>query len=66
MSFETERWQTIKKKYKISRRPHGKNSESTNALAVALPPTTFTLEMLRNVVSNESHSASDSRKVYRS
>jgi hypothetical protein len=51
MSFENDRWQNIKREYKIFRRPHGENSERTDALAVATPPNTSTLEMLRNIVS---------------
>jgi hypothetical protein len=35
----------------IFRRPHGENSERTDAMAVAMPPNTSTLEMLRNIVS---------------
>jgi hypothetical protein len=31
--------------------PHGENSEHTDALAVAMPPNTSTLEMLHNIVS---------------
>jgi hypothetical protein len=33
------------------RRPHGENSERTDALAVAMPPNPSTLEMLCNIVS---------------
>jgi hypothetical protein len=51
MSFGNDRWQNIKREYKIFRRPHGENSKRTDALAVAMTPNTSTLEMLRNVVS---------------
>jgi hypothetical protein len=51
MSFENYQRQNIKREYWIFRRPHGENSERTDALAVAMPPSTSRLEMLRNVVS---------------
>jgi hypothetical protein len=51
MSFENDGWQNIEREYKIFRRPHGENSERTDALAVATPPSSSTLEMLRSVVS---------------
>jgi hypothetical protein len=51
MSFENDRWQDIKREYKIFRRPHDENSERTDALAVAMHPNTSTLEMLGNIVS---------------
>jgi hypothetical protein len=51
MSLENDQWQNIKREYKTFRRPHGENSERTDALAVAMPPNTSTLEMLRNIVS---------------
>jgi hypothetical protein len=47
MSFENDRWRNIKREHKIFRRPHGENSQRTDALAVAMPPNTSTLEMLR-------------------
>jgi hypothetical protein len=50
MSFENHRWRNIEREYKIFRRPHGENSARTDALAVAMPPNTSTLEMLRDVV----------------
>jgi hypothetical protein len=60
MSFENDQWQNIKREYKIFRRPHGENSERTNALAAAMPPNTSTLEMLCNNVSMPStHSNSN-------
>jgi hypothetical protein len=51
MSFENDRWQNIKRKYTIFCRPQGQNSGRTDVLAVAMPPNTSTLEMLRNIVS---------------
>jgi hypothetical protein len=51
ISFENDRWQNIKREYKIFRRRHGETSERTDALAVAMPPNTSTLETSRNVVS---------------
>jgi hypothetical protein len=50
MSLENDRWQNIKREYKIFRRPRGQNSEHNDVLAVAMPPNTSTLEMLCNVV----------------
>jgi hypothetical protein len=50
MSFENDRWQNVKREYKILRRPCGENWERTDALAVAMPPNTSAVEMLRNVV----------------
>jgi hypothetical protein len=38
MSFENDQWQIIKRENKIFPHPHGENSESTDALAVAMPP----------------------------
>jgi hypothetical protein len=51
MSFENDRWQNIKREYKIFRCPHGENSKRTDALAGAMPPNTSTPEMLRSIVS---------------
>jgi hypothetical protein len=51
MSSENDRWQNIKREYKIFRRPHGENSDRTDSLAVAMLPNTSTLEMLRSIVS---------------
>jgi hypothetical protein len=51
MSFKNDWWQNIKREYKTFRRPHAEHSERTDALAVATPPNTSTLEMLRNVLS---------------
>jgi hypothetical protein len=50
-SFENDRWQNIKREYRTFRRPHGANSEPTDALAAAMPPSRSTLEMLLNIVS---------------
>jgi hypothetical protein len=51
MSFENDQWQNIKREYKIFYRPHGENLDRTDALAVAMPANTSTLEMLRNIAS---------------
>jgi hypothetical protein len=37
--------------YNISPHPRGENPERSDALAVAMPPNTSTLEMLRSIVS---------------
>jgi hypothetical protein len=39
MSFDNDRWQNIETEYTIFRRPHGENSERTDALAVRCPRT---------------------------
>jgi hypothetical protein len=49
--FENDRWQNMKRQYRTFRRSHGENSERTDALAGAMPPSTSTREMLRNIVS---------------
>jgi hypothetical protein len=51
LCFENDRWQNIKREYKIFRHPHGENSERNDALAVAMRPNSSTLELLRNIVS---------------
>jgi hypothetical protein len=49
--LENDRWQNIKREYKIFPNPLDENSERTDALAVAMPPNTSTLEMLCNIAS---------------
>jgi hypothetical protein len=51
MSFENHWRQNIKREYKIFHCPHGENLDHTDALAVAMPPNTSTLEMLYNIAS---------------